>query len=163
MADPFLGEIRMMGFDYPPQGWSLCNGAFLAINQNQALFSLLGTTYGGNGQTTFALPNMQGRVPIHFGQSFIVGQVGGEENHTVNQSEMPQHIHTLNATTVNTGITNQPAAGLMLSQSSGASLYCAPTNTVAMAPSSISNVGGSQAHSNQQPFSVLNFCIALQG
>src|SRR6266404_9329348 len=116
MAEPFLSEIRIMSFGFAPKGWALCNGQLLPINQNQALFSLLGTTYGGNGQTTFALPNMQGRVPIHFGQSFIVGQVGGEENHTVNKSEMPQHIHTLNATTTNTGITNQPAAALMLSQ-----------------------------------------------
>src|SRR5687767_15234525 len=98
MAEPFLGELRIMSFNFPPKGWAFCNGQFLPINQNQALFSLLGTQYGGNGQTTFALPNLQGRVPIHMGAGFDIGQGGGQAAHTVTQSEMPAHLHMLNAT-----------------------------------------------------------------
>src|SRR3954471_8913184 len=95
MAEPFLSEIRIFSFSFPPKGWAFCNGQFLPINQNQALFSLLGTTYGGNGQTTFALPNLQGAIPMHMGSGFTLGQTGGETAHTVTQSEMPQHIHVL--------------------------------------------------------------------
>src|SRR5438094_174630 len=97
MSEPFLGEVRMFSFDYPPKGWALCNGQLLAINQNQALFSILGTTYGGNGQTTFALPDLRSRIPIHTGNGHILGERSGEENHTLNGNEMPAHNHLVTA------------------------------------------------------------------
>src|SRR5919197_5031412 len=102
MAEPFLSEIRIMSFSFPPKGWALCNGQFLPINQNQALFALLGTTYGGNGQTTFALPDLRGQVPIHVGSGHTLGERGGEQAHTLSISEVPQHSHTFNGTTANT-------------------------------------------------------------
>ena len=162
MATPFLGEVKMISWNYAPKGWAFCNGQFLPINQNQALFSLLGTTYGGNGQTTFALPNMQGRVPIHVGQAFVQGQEAGEVAHTLTTSEMPAHNHMLNATT-NKATTATPGAALVLAQSTGANLYAAASNATPMDPRATSNVGGSQAHTNQQPYLVINFIIALQG
>lgn len=162
MAEPFLSEIRIMSFGYAPRGWAMCNGQFLPINQNQALFSLLGTTFGGNGQTTFALPDLRGRVPVHEGKGFTLGQAGGEQAHTLTLSEMPQHIHFANATTA-TATANTPANNMLLAVSSPQSLYTAATNFQAMDPTSLSNVGGSQAHINMQPFLTLNFCIALQG
>jgi microcystin-dependent protein len=162
MAEPFLSEIRMMSFVFPPKGWALCNGQFLPINQNQALFSLLGTTYGGDGQTTFALPDLRGRTPIHMGQSHTLGEHGGEQAHTLTISELPTHTHTQRA--VNTAATtNTPAPGVMLAKSTGASLYAADTNLEALSPAALSNTGGSQAHLNMQPFLILSFCIALQG
>ena len=162
MGQPFLGEIKIMSFGYAPRNWAMCNGQFLPINQNQALFSLLGTMYGGNGQTTFALPDLRGQTPIHVGGSFNVqGQKGGQQNHTITISEMPMHTHVANANNV------VPAAGApsgrMLSQSSGSNLFGTASNLQAMAPNSISNVGGSQAHLNMQPFLTLTFCIALIG
>jgi microcystin-dependent protein len=162
MAEPFLSEIRIMSFGYAPRGWAMCNGQFLPINQNQALFSLLGTTFGGNGQTTFALPDLRGNVPIHVGQGHTLGEKGGQQAHTVTMSEMPLHLHIANATSVPATAGN-PATNRLLSQSTLAALYTNPSNLTAMDPSSISNVGGSQAHLNMQPFLVLNFCIALQG
>jgi microcystin-dependent protein len=162
MAEPFLSEIRIMSFVYAPQGWALCNGQFLPINQNQALFSLLGTTYGGNGQTTFALPDLRGRTPIHMGQGHTLGQSGGEQAHTLTISELPTHAHSQRA--VNTAATtNTPGAGVMLAKSTGANLYAADTNLEALSPAALSNTGGSQAHLNMQPFLTLSFCIALQG
>jgi microcystin-dependent protein len=162
MSDPFMGELRMMSFNFPPKGWSLCNGAFLPINQNQALFSLLGTTYGGNGQTTFALPNLQGRVPIHMGSSFTIGQVGGEPAHTISMSEMTQHDHVYNASSV-AATTNTPTSSLGLATSAGSFLYGPPANLVAMSPDAVTFVGGSQPHNNMQPYSTISFCISLQG
>lgn len=162
MAEPFLSEIRMMSFGFAPKGWALCGGQLLPINQNQALFSLLGTTYGGDGRVNFGLPNLQGRAPIHMGQGHTLGERGGEQGHTLSISEIPTHVHTANATTV-VATTNIPASNLMLAQSSGSFLYSAPSNLTAMAPNALANVGGSQAHLNMQPFLVLNFCIALQG
>jgi microcystin-dependent protein len=160
MAEPFLAELRIMSFIFPPKGWALCNGQFLPINQNQALFSLLGTTYGGNGQTTFALPNLQGRTPIHMGDGFTLGEQGGQQAHTLTQSEMPTHIHILNGTsnsgTVNTPVGNVVAHGLQ-------NAYTAPADLTPMAPNTVTNVGGSQPHQNMQPFLTLSFCIALQG
>src|ERR687890_48773 len=121
MSEPFIGEIRMMAFTYAPKGWAQCNGQVMPINQNQALFSLLGTMYGGNGQTTFALPDLRGRTPIHTGEGFILGQKGGEQAHTITQSEMPEHVHFVQATTA-TATTNTPASNVMLAQSTASQL-----------------------------------------
>jgi microcystin-dependent protein len=162
MAEPFLAELRMMSFSFPPKGWALANGQLLPINQNQALFALLGTTFGGDGRVTFGLPNLQGLTPIHMGQGFTLGQRGGEQAHTLSISEIPTHIHTANAADVQPTAPN-PATNRMLSQSKGAFLYAAATNLQAMSPQSISSVGGSQAHVNMQPFLTISFCIALQG
>lgn len=158
MTEPFLSEVKIVSFNFAPRGWALCNGQLLPINQNQALFSLLGTTYGGNGQTTFALPNLQGRVPIHIGNGHIQGEVSGEENHTVTISEMPAHSHLVSASNVDP--TQGSPTGNIWANGSGA--YSNTPNS-AMNPASISNAGGSQPHTNLQPFLVLNFIIALQG
>lgn len=164
MAEPFLSEIRIMSFSYAPRGWALCNGQLLPINQNQALFSLLGTTFGGNGQTNFALPDLRGRTPIHVGSGHTLGEQGGEQAHTLSITELPQHVHALNATTTQaTNATNGPAPTRMLAQSNFSFLYGGATNLIAMAPNAISNVGGSQAHLNMEPFLTLTFAIALQG
>lgn len=159
MATPFLSEIRIFTFNFPPKGWAFCNGQFLPINQNQALFSLLGTTYGGNGQTTFALPDLRGRVPLHFG-AHTLGERAGQEAHTVIASEMPQHVHLARATN-DAATTNIPTGALLASVSSN--LYLTPAALVAMTPTAISTAGGSQPHENRQPYLVLSFCIALQG
>src|SRR5437763_13300629 len=161
MSSPFLSEIRIFSFNFAPQGWAMCNGQLLPINQNQALFSLLGTTYGGNGQTTFALPNLRGAVPVHFGQSFTLGQKAGEVAHTLTQNEMAQHLHGLfgSSKAVNQILPVGNAGG----QSAPNNLYTGPQSLVAMNPNSVSRFGGSQAHENRQPFLTLNFCIALQG
>jgi microcystin-dependent protein len=159
MAEPFLSEIRIMSFGFPPKGWALCNGQLMPINQNQALFSLLGTTYGGNGQTNFALPDLQARTPIHLGQGHTLGEKGGEQAHTLSISELPTHVHSANATNTN-GATKFLANNYLGAVNNG---YSAPTNLVTMEPSTIAPVGGSQAHLNMQPFLTLSFCIALQG
>lgn len=160
MGTPFLAEIRIMGFNFPPKGWAFCNGQFMPINQNQALFSLLGTTYGGNGQTTFALPNLQGRVPIHTGNGHTLGEVGGQEAHTVTIQEMPAHMHFLNATN-SPGTASIPGGSILAGAPSN--VYGAFQNIVPMGTEAVSSVGGSQPHENRQPYIVLNFCIALQG
>jgi microcystin-dependent protein len=159
VAEPFLSEIRIMSFDFAPKGWAMCNGQLLPINQNQALFSLLGTTFGGDGRVNFALPDQRGRTPVHVGDGFTLGERGGEQGHTLSQSEMPLHVHQAQAATVNSDI-NLPA-GTNLAEA--ANLYSQPTGLVSMNPTTITNVGGSQAHLNMQPFLVLTFCIALQG
>jgi microcystin-dependent protein len=158
MAEPFLAEIRMMSFNFPPKGWALCNGQLLPINQNQALFSLLGTTYGGNGFVNFALPNLQGRVPVHVGNGISLGQSAGAATHTLNVTEIPTHTHVANGSTQSA--TLPTVAGNALA---GVSLYAAPTNLVALAAGTTQAVGGSQAHTNMQPFLTISFCIALQG
>jgi microcystin-dependent protein len=174
MSNPFLSEIRIMSFNFPPKGWTFCNGALLPINQNQALFSLLGTTYGGNGQTNFGLPNLQGRVPVHMGSGFNLGQTGGEEAHTLTNTEMPTHVHTMQAAAVNaaagtagrTPASNKSIAQGHAATSSGTvpvNLYAQANPSTTMAPQAITNTGGSQPHLNLQPFLVLSFCIALQG
>ena len=162
MAEPFLSEIRIMSFGFPPKGWALCNGQLLPINQNQALFSLLGTTYGGDGRVNFALPNLQGNVPIHMGSSHTLGERGGEQAHTISISEMPTHTHSQSATAA-FATAGAPSSARVLASSTGANLYAGASNLQAMAPNALSNVGGSQAHLNMQPFLVLNFSIALQG
>lgn len=160
MGTPFLGELKIISWNFAPQGWAFCNGQFLPINQNQALFSLLGTMYGGNGQTTFALPNLRGRVPIHVGSGFTQGQVGGSSSHTLTLTEMTTHIHALNA---NSGVGNATSPlGAVLAKAP-AGTYGPPTQLTTMNAASTGNVGGSQPHENRQPFLVLNFIIALQG
>jgi len=161
MSDPFLGEIKIVPWNYNIKGWAMCNGQQLPINQNQALFSLLGTMYGGNGQTTFALPDFRGKIPLHVGAGFIQGQSGGQYAHTVTQSEMPEHTHFLQATN-NIGTEQNAGNGVVLSKSV-ANTFGPATNLVTMNPGSITNVGGSQPHENKQPYLVLTFIIALQG
>jgi microcystin-dependent protein len=162
MAEPFLAELRMMSFVFPPKGWALANGQLLPINQNQALFSLLGTTFGGDGRVNFGLPNLQGRVPMHMGSGHTLGEVGGVQAVTLSIAQIPTHVHTANAANVPPSAPN-PATSRMLSQSTGSFVYAAATNLQAMDPTSLSNVGGSQAHLNMQPFLTISFCIALQG
>src|SRR3954451_1987241 len=161
MSEPFLGEVKMISWNYPPKGWTFCNGQLLPINQNQALFSLLGTTFGGNGQTTFALPNLQARSPIHQGNGFTMGQASGESSHTVTISEMPAHTHFAIADTTDGNAA--PTNNSRLAASTGQPLWGPFANPVAMAGNSLSNVGGSQPHENEQPYLVINFIIALQG
>lgn len=158
MTEPFLSEIRIMSFGFPPKGWALCDGQLLPINQNQALFSLIGTIYGGDGQVNFALPNLQGRVPMHMGSGHTLGERGGEQAHTVSISELPAHAHGLlaNSTAANQ---TEPVANLF----GAAATYESPATPIATGPNSISPIGGSQAHLNMQPFLTLSFCIALQG
>jgi microcystin-dependent protein len=161
MADtPFLSELKIFAFNFPPQGWALCNGQLLPIAQNQALFSLLGTTYGGDGQVNFALPDLRGRAPIHMGSSFNLGQRGGEEAHTLTIAEMAAHTHQTRGSADNPTVA--PPTNNFWSSNTGFLPY-GNTADVAMSPACISNVGGSQPHDNKSPFLVLNFCIALQG
>jgi microcystin-dependent protein len=161
MAEPFLSEIRLMSFDFAPMGWALCNGQLLPINQNQALFSLLGTTFGGDGRVNFALPDLRGRTPIHVGSGHTLGERGGEQAHTLSIAEIPAHTHVLNASQ-NNATASIPNSSLLMAQAS-IDMYRNPTNPVALNAGSVSNVGGSQAHLNMQPFITLSFCIALQG
>jgi microcystin-dependent protein len=166
MADPFLSEIKIISWNYPPKGWAFCNGQLLPINQNQALFALLGTTYGGNGQTNFALPDLRGKVPVSFGSGFTLGQQGGQTAHTLTQSEMPEHTHFLNnnlaVTDANTNATlGEPTSNYWAN--SGKSTWSTSQPNQVMHPSAVTNVGGSQPHNNMQPYLVLNFIIALQG
>lgn len=160
MGTPFLGEIKIISWNFAPQGWAFCNGQFLPINQNQALFSILGTTYGGNGQTTFALPDFRGRAPLHRGSQNTLGTKAGQESHTLTQSEMPAHTHFAQAST-QPGTVLTPAGNVLGKRASEP--YHAPTNLGAMQPATISNVGQSQPHNNMQPYLVLNFIIALIG
>ncbi len=161
MAEPFLSEIRIMSFVFAPKGWALCNGQLLPINQNQALFSLLGTTFGGDGRVNFALPDLRARTPIHVGSGHTLGDRGGEQAHTLSIAELPTHTHVMNATS-NDATQPIPTANL-LSREAPANPYISPTNLSAMIAGTVANTGGSQAHLNMQPFLTLSFCIALQG
>jgi microcystin-dependent protein len=160
MSEPFLSEIKIVSFNFPPKGWALCNGQFLPINQNQALFALLGTTYGGNGQTTFALPNLRGRLPIHMGNGHTLGEAAGSTSVTVNIQQLPTHTHFVQATNVQA--TLDDPTGNVLGKAGGA-LYATFASAVAMGPQMVTSVGGSQPHNNMMPYLVLNFIIALQG
>jgi microcystin-dependent protein len=161
MAEPFLSEIRIFSFNFAPKGWALCNGQLLPINQNQALFSLLGTTFGGDGRVNFALPDQRGRAPLHTGGSgsHTLGEKGGEQAHTLSISELPQHIHFCQGVNGN-ATTNSPTNNALANTTA---VYHAPTNLISLNPGTITSVGGSQAHLNMQPFLTLSFCIALQG
>lgn len=163
MAEPFLSEIRIMSFVYPPKGWALCNGQILPINQNQALFSLLGTTFGGDGRVNFALPDLRGRVPIHVGSGHTLGERGGEQAHTLSISELPTHVHAASGTSTSTDPNGTNVATGNLLAAGPTEIYGGANALVALGPTTITNVGGSQAHLNMQPFLTLSFCIALQG
>jgi microcystin-dependent protein len=161
MSEPFLSEIKIMSFGFPPKGWALCNGQLLPINQNQALFSLLGTTYGGDGRVNFGLPDLQARTPIHMGGGHTLGERGGEQNHTVSISELPTHVHNAMATSTNGGVII-PTGNLLAGGTP--QLYHVPDNNLtAMNAGTLANIGGSQPHPNMQPYLTLSFCIALQG
>jgi microcystin-dependent protein len=160
MAEPFLSEIRLMSFVFAPKGWALCNGQLLPINQNQALFSLLGTTFGGDGRVNFALPDLRARVPIHVGSGRTLGERAGEQAHTLSIAEIPIHTHTLNATSSD-GTLLIPGASMLAK--SNVPAYASAGNLVAMNTATVDSVGGTQAHLNMQPFLTLSFCIALQG
>ncbi len=161
MATPYLSELKLVSFSFAPRGWALANGQLLPINQNQALFSLLGTYYGGNGIQNFALPNLQGRVPLHSGSGFNIGQNGGEAAHTLSINEMPAHAHSLQGinATQNTG----GPGNAFLANTGSANFYAPPNNLSPMFQGDIPNVGGSQPHPNQSPYLVMNWIIALQG
>jgi microcystin-dependent protein len=162
MAEPFVSEIRIMSFQFPPRGWALCNGQLLPINQNMALFSLLGTTYGGDGRVNFALPDFRGRTPIHVGNGHSLGEKGGEQSHTLTLNEMPQHTHLIQLS--NAPGHPGPVAGEMLSASGDEKRFSTSvSNTELSGANNITHTGGGQAHLNMQPFLVLSFCIALQG
>lgn len=167
MSEPFLAEIRLIGFNFAPRGWAFCDGQILPINQNQSLYSLLGTTYGGDGRTSFALPDIRGRTPIHVGSNdtgggfHTLGQKSGEETHTLAGNEMPQHDHAVEATT--NGATVASASGNLLAQSNPIDIYADHAGSNTLASHSIFNVGGGQAHNNMQPYLAVNFCIALRG
>ena len=165
MAEPFLAEIKIFSFNFAPKGWAFCNGQLLPINQNQALISILGTTYGGDGRVNFALPNLKCRTPIHMGMGHTEGEAGGQEVHTLTISELPQHMHFMSAfaPSDSSGNTNLPG-GNLFSNTAPAELYVSGgSGTLTPVPQTVANYGGSQPHENRQPFLTLNFCIALQG
>jgi microcystin-dependent protein len=160
MSEPYLAEIKLISWNYPPKGWAFCNGQLLPINQNQAVFALLGTTYGGDGRTTFALPDLRGRAPIHFNNQFVQGQSGGESSHTLSVPELAAHSHVVsaNSAAANTGFTNANTWAPV----SGSNIF-GTTPNAAMDTSVVTATGGSQPHENTQPYLVLNFVIALVG
>lgn len=168
MAEPFLSEIRLFSFNFPPKGWAFCNGQLLPINQNQALFALLGTTYGGNGQTTFALPDLRGRVPVHSGNGVLLGERGGAEAHTLSISELAAHSHGVSASseiadrreTVSNGGLTTPNYWAVTATST---YHKSRGSSVGLHPDIITATGGSQPHNNMQPYLTLNYCISLQG
>jgi microcystin-dependent protein len=159
MAEPFLSEIRIMSFGFAPKGWALCNGQLLPINQNQALFSLLGTTFGGDGRVNFALPDLRARAPIHVGGGHTLGERGGEQAHTLSVAELPTHTHSVKATS--SGQNTLAPSGYLAN--TAPSEFYSGTVAASMNPATVTNTGGSQAHLNMQPFLTLNFSIALQG
>ncbi|MEE9413417.1 MAG: tail fiber protein [Methylococcales bacterium] len=162
MSEPFLAEVRMVGFNFAPRGWAFCDGQILPINQNQSLYSLLGTTYGGDGRTSFALPDLRGRTPIHVGTGFLQGQKSGEETHTLSVAEIPEHTHAVNASINNNTSANPSNLAYAGAAERTYSTYNA-AQTTPLASSILGNVGSGQSHENMQPSLAINFCIALQG
>jgi microcystin-dependent protein len=167
MSDPFVAEIRIFPFNFAPKGWAFCDGQLLPISQNTALFSLLGTTYGGDGKSTFALPDLQGSVPVQPGQGqglslYDLGQMGGAENITLLESEIPLHTHTVSASTSD-GIEQSPVNSLLATGVGGITLYAAPGAATQLSPNALALAGGSLPHNNMMPYLTLNFCIAMQG
>jgi microcystin-dependent protein len=160
VAEPFLSEIRIFSFVFAPKGWALCNGQLMPINQNQALFSLLGTTYGGDGRVTFGLPDLRARVPIHTGNGHTLGERGGSSAVTVNIQQLPTHLHQMNATNTDANRNSSPTNNVL---GPANNLYGPASQLTTINPATVGSVGGSQAHMNMQPFLVLSFGIALQG
>lgn len=167
MSEPFIAEVRIFAFSFAPRGWAFCNGQLLPIAQNTALFSLIGTTYGGDGRTTMGLPNLEARAPMHPGRGpgltqRRLGESGGASTVTLSQDQLPSHSHALNANLIDLGDTNIPDAGVTFAQSAGGALYQSSSDTQ-LAPDALSSTGGSQAHNNLQPYLTVSFCIALVG
>jgi microcystin-dependent protein len=162
MSEPFLAEVKMVGFNFAPRSWAFCDGQILPINQNQALYSLLGTTYGGDGHTSFALPDLRGRTPVHADSAHPESQKGGEETHTLSVAELPSHAHQARATSA-AASSPIPSNSVVLASSAPAEAYSPAQQLGAMKDGTIGNVGASQAHENMQPYIAVNFCIALQG
>ena len=158
MTEPYIGEIRLFGFNFPPRGWAKCDGTLLSINQNQALYSILGTAYGGDGRTDFALPDLRGRSPLHKDTGIPLGDQGGEESVTLTTTEIPNHTHSVAVAA--TGANSNDPTGRLLGQ---ASVYASSSNLTPMSSTSIGSGGGGQGHNNMQPFLVVNFCIAVEG
>lgn len=163
MAEPFLSELRLLSCVFAPRGWALCNGQLLPINQNQALFSLLGTTYGGDGRVNFALPDLRGRVPIHEGEGRTLGERGGEQAHTLSVAEMPRHAHQLAGTSAAATSAAPTASGTALQLGRSPDAYRSSADLAPLASASVPSIGGGQAHQNMQPYLTLTWCIALQG
>jgi microcystin-dependent protein len=165
MSEPFLGEVRLMSFTFVPRGWAACDGQLLPINQNQALFALLGTTYGGDGRTTFALPDLRGRTPLHAGGDVTLGQTIGADSVTLTQSQIPTHTHVVQATSdaATTNNAGGGAGGSLANARTGTALYGPPSAPVNTNPATVGTTGASQAHENRQPYTTVMFCIALQG
>jgi microcystin-dependent protein len=160
MSSPFVGEIRMFGGNFAPQGWAFCDGALMAIDQNDTLFQLIGTTYGGDGQTTFALPNLQSRIPLHSGSGFTLGQTGGVETVTLTTNQIPAHVHVPQANS-NAGTQSSPSGGVWAQSTLNQFSSAAPS--VSMAPAALGLSGGSQPHDNMMPFLAVNFILSLFG
>jgi microcystin-dependent protein len=175
MLEPYISEIMIVSFNFPPKGWAFCNGQLLPINQNQALFALLGTNYGGNGQTNFALPNLRGKVPIHIGEGYLIGQTGGSSSHTVSLSQLPVHTHQIQKPEQQGLVTAKAKTGTTANKTTPEGNYFAENiaetkrfsnradGSLGNAVPTIGNTGGSQPHNNMQPYLVLNYVIALQG
>ena len=161
MSEPFLAEIMLVGFNFAPRGWAFCDGQILPINQNQSLYSLLGTTYGGDGRTSFALPDLRSRTPIHRGDGFTLGQKGGAETVTLTAAEIAAHTHALKGRTDNGNI--PLPTDTLLAASAGSYRNPEAANTTALRAGTVTNAGGGQAHDNMQPYLTIGFCIALQG
>lgn len=163
MGSPFIGEIRLAGFNFAPQGWAFCAGQLMSIAENPALFQLLGTTYGGDGQNTFGLPDLRGRVPIHQGNGFVQGQLAGSENVTLNSNQIPNHAHSSTQCSSKPGTTGTPTANSTWAVSAKGSLYGNNAPSVNMASGALGNTGGGQPHENRQPSVAINYIISLFG